>query len=1107
MTRSQKPGWWNAWLLAVLLLNTSESWLRLEAQTNLNLPVFDFTKPEDASGWLPTHHISSLQTSPTGLVVSISGSDPYFTGPTRDYPPGVPLWARLKLYSEQAGSAQLFYFSTSASEANSVRASFPAQAWTQARVPIPALGPGYRLRIDPPGTAGKAVVASLSFEQRSLYPDFDFATVPDALEWSAAHDIASLTPTTDGLAVAISGSDPYMFGPARDYPADKLLWLHLRLTSSAGGIAQVFYFTTGPSEENSVKFFVPAQQAYDVTVPIPALGDDWRIRIDPPGSSGTCVLHRMWFEERVLLKSPTWPTPKQPTIGTDALAVTSGELTLTHDRSALGAFEVKVAGKPIAVGNTKPLAGYLTGNALHWLDYSSNVTQFSVATNSQGLHVVCRAVGGDGTTWNLEQDFAPGVTNSINVETRLSVNQDQTVAYFPAFMLLPGLGSFGTNKNQGLFCGLEYLDNEPSSSEADITGPESKRQVPDSLKITIPLMAVAAQDRYVGLAWEPAPDISAVFDSPDRLFGSSGHVMGLLLPGSNGENRREGDLLPYRGRPLRANDTFVVRATIIGGKGASIVPALQQYVALRGLPALPTPVQTADQYFALAAHGWLDSQIRTNALFKHAYWPGFTAQPAADAAVWMRWLEEKIADVGLQSRLSNTAAAAIAEVTASRYNDSHVGHIAYPLASLLYNAVPANALTAQSNAKGLISRFQPDGSILYEPSAGGLDYGKTHFAKDANGLTATYVLSLLENAVFAGDRSLVSTGLVYLDALGKFQNTVPRGAQTWEVPLHTPDILASAKLLRCYTLGYELTGDPDYLDQARYWAWTGIPFVYIIPPTSGNVGIYGTIPVFGATAWIGSWFGVPVQWCGLVYADALYRFAKYDPGMPWKQIADGIALSGVQQSWNEQDTERQGLLPDSYVLRPQVRGGPPINPASVQAAAVVAYGAPRPYDFHAFPWHGIQVHAAGELGSIVEDQERVAFTVTNWSSAPCSLYINGLSNTPGLRLNGQDIPLGPPHVFQAPTGRLVLRVQGTVRVELMIRAQPKLQIRRSTTNAAVDIFWPAAAANYVLESSEIVGPEATWQPSTGALAKTGETLVATEILEQPTAFFRLRLSQ
>src|SRR5204863_2120767 len=99
--------------------------------------------------------------------------------------------------------------------------------------------------------------------------------------------------------------------------------------------------------------------------------------------------------------------------------------------------------------------------------------------------------------------------------------------------------------------------------------------------------------------------------------------------------------------------------------------------------------------------------------------------------------------------------------------------------------------------------FRPDGSIVYQPPASGTDLSRTHWSREANGLTATHVAAVLERAAFSGDPNLVRAGLRLLRALDKFRDTVPRGAQTWEVPLHTPDILASAYLVRAYTRGYE----------------------------------------------------------------------------------------------------------------------------------------------------------------------------------------------------------------------------------------------------------------------------------------------------------------
>jgi hypothetical protein len=224
--------------------------------------------------------------------------------------------------------------------------------------------------------------------------------------------------------------------------------------------------------------------------------------------------------------------------------------------------------------------------------------------------------------------------------------------------------------------------------------------------------------------------------------------------------------------------------------------------------------------------------------------------------------------------------------------------VRYPVTSLIYGHVAENAMRAQQIGRQALGGFEPDGSIRYHPQPGGPDYGKTHSTNEANGLTSSSVASLLEAAAFCGDRELLDAALARLRAMNKFRHGVPRGAQTWECPLHTPDILASAHLVRAYTLGYELTGDREFLDQARYWAWTGVPFVYLVNPTSQPIGPYGTIAVLGATNRRAPiWMGLPVQWCGLVYADALYRLVRHDPKGPWKQLADGVTLSGIQQSW------------------------------------------------------------------------------------------------------------------------------------------------------------------------------------------------------------------
>ncbi len=396
----------------------------------------------------------------------------------------------------------------------------------------------------------------------------------------------------------------------------------------------------------------------------------------------------------------------------------------------------------------------------------------------------------------------------------------------------------------------------------------------------------------------------------------------------------------------------------------------------------------------------------------------------------MSWLAQAPGAVTLADSLNEAAAAAIGRVPPSSYNASQIGHNRSPLPALVFGAVAVNASAARELGRSLVRRFQPDGSVLYERRAEGPDYGKTHWAPDANGLTASVVSQLLEAAAFSGDRDLIEIGLGCLRALDKFQNSVPRGAQTWEIPLHTPDILASAYLVKAYSLGYELTGDSGFLDQARYWAWTGVPFVYLSPPTDGIIGTYSTIAVLGATSWQAPiWLGQPVQWCGLVYAEALNELARLDPTGPWRQLAKGIAASGIQQTWPLTDPDRKGLLPDSFLLRPQRREGPAINPATLLAPALRLFDQPAPYSFRAFRRHGLLVHAPGEIGEIEEYPAGLSFRLTPWSSRPSWVLVNGVRENPTVRINGVQVRLDQAQ-YQPDQGRLILRMDGPSRIEI-----------------------------------------------------------------------------
>ncbi|MEY4568223.1 MAG: hypothetical protein RLY14_3193, partial [Planctomycetota bacterium] len=592
--------------------------------------------------------------------------------------------------------------------------------------------------------------------------------------------------------------------------------------------------------------------------------------------------------------------------------------------------------------------------------------------------------------------------NRVEVSTILTVSDPKEILFAPLLVLLPGFETYNTTKQQAIFPGLEYLENEPSSSTADLRGPASDRRVPLSHKITIPLMAIQNQNTWLSLQWQRNNQVAALFDSPDRIFQSKAHAMALIAPGASVQLRVDGEVLPFRPYRLEPGQSITVTATIAAGHAECITAAIENWIDENGVPPVP-PQPSLEDYSALTAAAWLDTPIRNELNFQHAIGPTFSAHPALDAAVMMEWLAKaKSIDPIQENRLLTVSQKAADLIPAASSYHSHIGHLKWPTAALYPSRIHDALEATRDHTDRLMDPFDATNIARYQPPANGIDYSVTHYSKDSNGIAAQRVIQILRAAMFAGDPEQLTKAIETVRWLDRWDHTVPRGAQTWEIPLHTPDILASAHLTHAYALAFALTRDPSMLQRAKQWALTGVPFIYLTPPTDQPIGLYSTIAVYGATQWIAPvWIGLPVQWCGLVYADALRELQKHDPSGPWKKLADGITLSAIQQLYPN-DHPYRGLLPDSFELTVQVRNPSDINPATLQPLALPLLGVLPSYQCEVLPATGIIAHFPGSI-TILQDNLNT-ITLEARSNLPASLLLNRCRKPKEVLIDGEEPP-------------------------------------------------------------------------------------------------------
>ncbi len=730
----------------------------------------------------------------------------------------------------------------------------------------------------------------------------------------AAQNHCQLSARDSRLMVKAAGHDPYFHRPV-NLPGGQIV-LSMRLKSDSAERVAV-YWTTDQSpergEDKSTSFPVKADgQWQECSVRFTAPGRLTNLRLDPGNDAGETEIDwiRVVREElhpitvdrveternlvRFLLKNHG-SAPITVTAASKPYTVAAGG-EVTVERPIDASHPLEVAGIEVQAPNLPPVRRsiFLHHEAAQtdWIERPLENGKLQIARDGtvarihrQGQFVAAIAplvhCGGEIPSLRLVEQQpvvrfdAAGVALAIGTaddEVRISIQSDRECEG-PVVRALGPL-------EQGLFAGLEYLGKgEHSSSKLDVETEEHLRFAPDPMKVTFPLMAFVTDRASVAMTWTDM-QLQPVYATPNFVDATDDHRMAI------------------RGRRIEA----AVRVA-----GGTLEETIHWYTKTRGLPPLPEPPRSKPDQWKLCLAG-LNGPLRTEAGWGHCAEDHWKRAPHADHASTIWRLTGEAPDL---PRLVPGGA--------------HVPNDAI----YFVTGRAAEWLDVQKQrVRGSLQQQRPDGSFRYEGK-----YRRGHFEDTASGFCARPAWVLLEYAYHTGDREALDAGLRTLEFMKRFRT--PRGAQVWEVPLHTPDQLASAYLVWAYVRGYELTGKKDYLGEARRWALSGIPFTYLW--SCKPIMLYATPPVFGATNWVAPcWIGLPVQWVGGVYAYALTKLAPHDDSLDWNHLARGILISAEQQQYP--DGKWIGLLPDSVVLETQQRRPWNINPCAVVSLRMVLDG-------------------------------------------------------------------------------------------------------------------------------------------------------------------------
>jgi len=478
-----------------------------------------------------------------------------------------------------------------------------------------------------------------------------------------------------------------------------------------------------------------------------------------------------------------------------------------------------------------------------------------------------------------------GATLSIGKDPWLSWD----ISFLPGDKARPITVSAGyPGPRETLFPGVVYRQG----TERTPTGPF----IPPPHRITVPLMAQSQDGTTVALMWAPGAPAgggypAALFDSP----ADGPTRMELNPPATTGSASATG--LRFGGKLLVLRDT------------PDPAEAIRRWTDAYPLPKSPTFPRS------FAEERRLSRQAFTRALWS-AEAPGWrSAADAPEALPHVFGVQALLMDASLEK--GNAAGELRAQAERVLAVLGARGALEPELAYRV-GGVPAALDAERDRITDLMASQLPDGGWLPTRAAGSISASLASPRIEA-GVVAANALPILRHAALTGDSTAAGAGRRAVDHLYRLR--LPASEGRGSIPAGTPELLTAARVAECFLLAYRMNGDREYLRTARYWADTGLGFVYLWSDASRPAMRYATIPTMGLDT-----DGAPLasQAAGLEYARVLQALHTLRPDDLYKNVAEGILAGAMRQQAASGDAA--GLLPEFWNVKDGTPEGRQLNP-------------------------------------------------------------------------------------------------------------------------------------------------------------------------------------